>query len=133
MPIQSNNVDILMLHCFCTLTFMYRAITLNPTNAVYYCNRAAAYSRLEKHDEAIMDCKEAIRLDPTYGKAYGRLGIAYSNLNRFGDARIAYSKALELDPSNAMYEANLKLAEEKIYSGIYQHNVSGNILNFFVL
>lgn len=81
---------------------------------MYYCNRAAAYSRLEKHDQAIADCKVAIRLDPTYGKAYGRLGIAYSNLNRFKDARIAYARALELDPANAMYETNLKLAEEKM-------------------
>nr|XP_023017126.1 small glutamine-rich tetratricopeptide repeat-containing protein alpha [Leptinotarsa decemlineata] len=95
-----------------------RAIQLNPTNAVYYCNRAAAYSRLEKHLEAIKDCQIAITLDPNYGKAYGRLGIAYSNLNRFEDARHAYKTALEHDPGNAMYETNMRLAEEKLYSNM---------------
>lgn len=47
-----------------------KAINLNPDNAVYYCNRAAAYSRLEKHLEAINDCKEAIKLDPAYGSLW---------------------------------------------------------------
>lgn len=56
------------------LSIFFRAIELNPKNAVYYCNRAAAYSRLDKHNEVISDCREAIKLDPSYGKAYGRLG-----------------------------------------------------------
>lgn len=86
---------------------------------MYYCNRAAAYSRLERHHEAIVDCKEAIRLDPSYGKAYGRLGIAFSNLNQFQEAKVAYTKALQLDAGNPMYEANLKLAEEKLQTGVY--------------
>ncbi|KAJ8923570.1 hypothetical protein NQ315_010149 [Exocentrus adspersus] len=94
------------------------AIRLNPTNAVYYCNRAAAYSRLERHLEAINDCKEAIRLDPAYGKAYGRLGIAYSNLNRYEEARNAYLTALKYDPGNTMIETNLKLAEERLFANM---------------
>lgn len=51
-----------------------RAIEVNPENAVYYCNRAAAYSRLDRHTDAMVDCRQAIKLDPLYGKAYGRLG-----------------------------------------------------------
>ncbi|CAH1153358.1 unnamed protein product [Phaedon cochleariae] len=95
-----------------------RAIQLNPQNSVYYCNRAAAYSRLERHSDAIEDCLDAINLDPTYGKAYGRLGIAYSNLNKFEEARGAYLNALKHDPGNAMYETNLRLAEEKLFSNM---------------
>lgn len=60
--------DILYLFCFNS------AITLDPTNAVYYCNRAAAHSKLNNHLAAIQDCKNAIKLDPSYSKAYGRLG-----------------------------------------------------------
>lgn len=37
--------------------------------------RAAAYTKLENHNQAISDCKEALRIDPTYGKAYGRMGF----------------------------------------------------------
>ncbi|KAF5274577.1 hypothetical protein FQA39_LY07189 [Lamprigera yunnana] len=91
-----------------------RAIELNPENAVYYCNRAAAYSRLENHESVIEDCECAVRLDPTYGKAYGRLGIAYSNLNMFKKAHEAYFQALKMDPTNSMYQENFKLAEERL-------------------
>lgn len=92
------------------------AIKLNSNNAVYFCNRAAAYSKLDQHSAAIEDCKTAIALDPSYGKAYGRLGIAYSNLNKYEEARAAYENALKYDPGNAMYETNLKLAEERVIS-----------------
>lgn len=87
---------------------------MNPYNAVYFCNRAAAYSRLDKHMLAIQDCKAALKLDPNYSKAYGRLGIAYSSLERFEDARESYRKALELDPSNTSYKANLDRAEKQL-------------------
>ena len=91
-----------------------RAIFINPDNAVYYCNRAAAFSRLELHEYVIEDCECAVKLDPNYGKAYGRLGIAYSNLNMTKKARDAYLKAIQLDPTNVMYQENLKLAEERL-------------------
>jgi hypothetical protein len=41
---------------------------------VFYCNRAAAHSKLNNHFAAVEDCKRAIDMDPTYGKAYGRMG-----------------------------------------------------------
>lgn len=37
-------------------------------------SRAAALSKLGKHEKAVKDCKEALDLDPKYGKAYGRMG-----------------------------------------------------------
>ncbi|KAK0679670.1 SGTB protein, partial [Pygoscelis papua] len=51
-----------------------RAIELDPNNAVYYCNRAAAQSKLNNYSEAIKDCERAIAIDPKYSKAYGRMG-----------------------------------------------------------
>ncbi|XP_022914411.1 small glutamine-rich tetratricopeptide repeat-containing protein alpha-like isoform X2 [Onthophagus taurus] len=92
-----------------------KAINLNPRNPVYYCNRAAAYSRLERHWDAISDCKESIKLSRS-AKAYGRMGVAYSNMHMYKEAKEAYAKAHELDPSNVTYEQNLKLAEELLTS-----------------
>ncbi|RZC39836.1 small glutamine-rich tetratricopeptide repeat-containing protein alpha, partial [Asbolus verrucosus] len=91
-----------------------KAIEANPKNAVYFCNRAAAYSRLENNEEAIKDCKQALILDPHYGKAYGRLGIAYSNLNQWPEAVKAYENSLKYDPQNTSYQANLRLARERL-------------------
>lgn len=39
-----------------------------------FCFRAAAYTKLFQHEQAVEDCKEALHLDPDYGKAYGRMG-----------------------------------------------------------
>lgn len=51
-----------------------RAISIDATNPVFYCNRAAAYSRMADYQKAADDCKMALRYDSNYSKAYGRLG-----------------------------------------------------------
>lgn len=91
-----------------------KAIELSPHNAVYFCNRAAAHSRLEQQDKAIEDCQSALKIDPKYSKAYGRMGIAYSSLGDYSKAAEAYRKALELDPTNENCQQNLALAEERL-------------------
>ncbi|KAK7101229.1 small glutamine-rich tetratricopeptide repeat-containing protein alpha-like [Littorina saxatilis] len=91
-----------------------QAIKLDGKNAVYYCNRAAAYSKLNKHQQAIEDCNRALSIDPSYSKAYGRMGIAFTALNDHESARECYRKALELDPDNQSYQNNLEIAEQKL-------------------
>ncbi|EPT04399.1 hypothetical protein FOMPIDRAFT_1114274 [Fomitopsis schrenkii] len=51
-----------------------KAIAVDPTNPVYYSNRAAAYSSKEEHQEAIFDAEKAIEVDSSFVKAYHRLG-----------------------------------------------------------
>ncbi|KAM4709488.1 small glutamine-rich tetratricopeptide repeat-containing protein alpha [Discoglossus pictus] len=94
--------------------FYTKALDLNPANAVYYCNRAAAYSKLGNYAGAVRDCEEAISIDPNYSKAYGRMGLALSSLNKHAEAVGFYQRALELDPDNETYKANLKIAEQKM-------------------
>ncbi|NXI53422.1 SGTA protein, partial [Chloroceryle aenea] len=80
------------------VTFYGKAIQLNPSNAVYFCNRAAAYSKLGNYAGAVRDCERAIGIDPNYSKAYGRMG----------------GGAVELYPDNDTYKSNLKIAEQKM-------------------
>ncbi|KAM7409411.1 hypothetical protein PAMA_001071 [Pampus argenteus] len=94
--------------------FYSKAIAINPQNAVYYCNRAAAYSKLGNYAGAVQDCEQAISIDPNYSKAYGRMGLALASLNKHTEAATFYKKALELDPDNDTYKSNLKIAEEKM-------------------
>ncbi|XP_075731385.1 small glutamine-rich tetratricopeptide repeat-containing protein beta isoform X2 [Rhipicephalus microplus] len=91
-----------------------KAISLDGRNAVYYCNRAAAHSKLDNHLDAIEDCQRALEIDPKYGKAYGRIGLAYASLNQHQRAKECYQKAVELDPENQSYINNLRVAEEKL-------------------
>ncbi|KAL8138315.1 hypothetical protein V2J09_004316 [Rumex salicifolius] len=91
------------------------AIALCENNAVYYCNRAAAYTQVGKYDDAIRDSLSAINIDPTYSKAYSRLGFAYYLQGNYGDAiNEGYKKALDLDPNNNAVKENLKAAEHKL-------------------
>ncbi|KAM3876449.1 small glutamine-rich tetratricopeptide repeat-containing protein alpha [Diretmus argenteus] len=96
--------------------FYSKAIAINPQNAVYYCNRAAAYSKLGNYAGAVQDCELAISIDPNYSKAYGRMGLALASLNKHTEAVSYYKKALELDPDNDTYKSNLKIAEQKMES-----------------
>ncbi|KAF9229619.1 TPR-like protein [Gyrodon lividus] len=51
-----------------------KAIALDPTNPVYFSNRAAAYSSKGDHASAVLDAEKAIEVDPSFVKAYSRLG-----------------------------------------------------------
>ncbi|XP_056397513.1 small glutamine-rich tetratricopeptide repeat-containing protein beta [Hyla sarda] len=91
-----------------------QAVELDPNNAVYYGNRAAAHSQLGRHSDAITDCEKAISIDAKYSKAYGRMGRALAAMNRYKEAISSYQKALDLDPENESYKSYLKIAEQKV-------------------
>ena len=93
-----------------------QAIKLKGDNAVYYSNRAAAYSYLGKDDLAKVDCLEALNIDATYVKAYTRLGLAETNLGKLEAAVEAYEKALQLDPTNESIQTSLAQVQRKLTS-----------------
>ncbi|XP_043909922.1 small glutamine-rich tetratricopeptide repeat-containing protein alpha isoform X1 [Protopterus annectens] len=107
------------------VSFYTLAIDRNPRNAVYYCNRAAAYSKMGNYEQAVQDCEKAIEIDPNYSKAYGRMGLALASLNRHTDAVLYYKKALGLDPENETYRSNLKIAEQKMKEASSPTNAFG--------
>ncbi|KAJ6920035.1 small glutamine-rich tetratricopeptide repeat-containing protein alpha [Populus alba x Populus x berolinensis] len=86
------------------------AISLCENNAVYYCNRAAAYTQIHKYTEAIRDCLKSAEIDPGYSKAYSRLGLAYYAQGNYRDAiDKGFKKALQLDPSNETVKENIRV------------------------
>ncbi|KAK7275657.1 hypothetical protein RIF29_16777 [Crotalaria pallida] len=96
------------------------AIALYEKSAVYFCNRAAAYTQIKRYMEAIQDCLKSIEIDPNYSKAYSRLGSAYYEQGKYREAiELGYRKALELDPTNESVRENIRLAEQRLME---QHN-----------
>ena len=91
-----------------------RAIALDASNPIYYCNRAAAYSRLGEFQKAVDDCNQALRYDANYGKAYGRLCLAYSKMNRHKEAIDAYKNALRIEPDNQDYKNNMEVTQQRL-------------------
>eukprot|EP01061_Rhynchopus_euleeides_P019297 TRINITY_DN3170_c0_g2_i1.p1 TRINITY_DN3170_c0_g2~~TRINITY_DN3170_c0_g2_i1.p1 ORF type:complete len:389 (+),score=200.41 TRINITY_DN3170_c0_g2_i1:49-1215(+) len=90
-----------------------KAIEMDPSNGVYYCNRAAAYTHLSQYKEAVRDCEKSTQLKPDYSKAHSRLGTAHFYLQNFPAAVEAFQKACELDPANEGYKQDLLSAQEK--------------------
>ncbi|THH29733.1 hypothetical protein EUX98_g4451 [Antrodiella citrinella] len=91
-----------------------KAIELDPTNPVYYSNRAAAHSSTNNHTDAILDAESAIEVEPTFVKAYHRLGHAHYSLSDYSAAAAAFRRGLELDPSNASLKSGLQNAESRV-------------------
>lgn len=50
------------------------ATKLDPSNPVYYSNRAAAHSSKGDHLSAAIDAEKVIEIDPKFTKGYSRLG-----------------------------------------------------------
>lgn len=91
-----------------------KAISQDATNPVFYCNRAAAYSRLGDYQSAADDCRMSLRYDPNYSKAYGRLGLACSKMNKNEQALEAYQNALRIEPDNQDYKNNMSVTQQRL-------------------
>ncbi len=92
------------------ITCYTKAIEQDPTNAVYYCNRAAAYFMQNDYFRVVEDAKKSIELNPAYSKAYHRLGRAHLALGEPEEAVAVFEKALELEPKDAVIRASLEEA-----------------------
>jgi len=77
------------------------AIALNPFDAVFWTNRAAAQANLSNWEQARTDAEQAVKLDANYPKAHYRLGQALLNLNRAEEAVSSFERAIELTAAEA--------------------------------
>ncbi|KAI9209685.1 uncharacterized protein BJ171DRAFT_608953 [Polychytrium aggregatum] len=97
-----------------SISLYTKAIELDSRSAVYYGNRAAAYSQDGQHELAVADAKKAIEIDPNWAKGYSRLGHALFCLEQYEEAVAAYEKGLELDPNNASMQTSLNASKAKV-------------------
>ncbi|KAI8369815.1 hypothetical protein EDC96DRAFT_503481 [Choanephora cucurbitarum] len=72
------------------------AIIKDSTIGVYYTNRALCYSKLEKYDQVVSDCRKAIEIDPSLVKAYYLIGQALTEKKQHGEALNKLKKGYEL-------------------------------------
>ncbi|KAJ8752436.1 hypothetical protein K2173_004072 [Erythroxylum novogranatense] len=76
-----------------------RSIALTPT-ALAYANRAMAYLKIRRFQEAEDDCTEALNFDDHYIKAYSRRATARKELGKFKESVEDSEFALRLEPNN---------------------------------
>ncbi|KAL0580420.1 hypothetical protein V5O48_001573 [Marasmius crinis-equi] len=88
------------------------AISIDDSNAAYYCNRSACRIKLKQYIDAATDAEIAIHLNPNYTKAYGRLASARYAMNQSLLSKLAWQKALDCLPKTNLTESELKLQKE---------------------
>ncbi|XP_010267984.1 PREDICTED: RNA polymerase II-associated protein 3 isoform X2 [Nelumbo nucifera] len=108
-----------------------RSIALMPT-AVAYANRAMAYLKIKRFEEAEDDCTEALNLDDRYIKAYSRRATARKELGKLKAAIEDAEFALRLEPNNQelkkQYAESKALYDKEILkkaSGIARNAIQG--------
>lgn len=90
------------------------ALSLDPTSAVLFSNRAAAHLKLENYGSALADAGRAIDLDPKYVKAYYRRADAAAGLGRVRDALRDFRTAAKVAPRDPDLKVKLKQAEKEV-------------------
>ncbi|KAK3984738.1 small glutamine-rich tetratricopeptide repeat-containing protein 2 [Cladorrhinum sp. PSN332] len=79
------------------IDYYTQALALNPGNAIFLSNRAAAYSAARDHESAKADAEAAVAIEPTYTKAWSRLGLAKFALGDAKGSMEAYQKGIEYE------------------------------------
>lgn len=77
-----------------------RVIALSPSSATGFMQRAAALSKLDRHEEALVDAAWAISIAPDDSEVWRWQAYVLRQLNRYPDAQQALDHALALDPRN---------------------------------
>ncbi|KAK2465761.1 hypothetical protein APHAL10511_002305 [Amanita phalloides] len=90
------------------------AILADRSDPTLPLNRAAAYLKLGKNEDADRDCTTVLKLSPSNVKALFRRGQARLALGTLLDAQQDLNNALKLEPNNTSVQDVLKTTEQAI-------------------
>lgn len=91
-----------------------QAIQRDPTDAVAYNNRGAAYGQMGNHKQQIEDCDKALQLNPKDAVAYNNRGVAYGELGYYEQEIEDCTKAIALNPTLAVAYYHRGIAYQKL-------------------
>jgi len=103
------------------ITEYNEAVKRDPTNASFYSNRAACFTKLMDWQRGLDDCEMALKLDPKFVKVYIRKGKIHHFLKQYHKALDCYNQGLELDKTNS----ELLECKQQTLGMIREQNASG--------
>ncbi|XP_050587304.1 E3 ubiquitin-protein ligase CHIP [Bombus affinis] len=77
-------------HCYT------KAIIKNPTQALYFTNRALCNLKLKRWESSCLDCRRALDIDPCLVKGHFFLGLALLQMELFDEAVKHLQRAVDL-------------------------------------
>lgn len=92
------------------------AVKRDPSNHIYYSNRAACYTKLGEFPLGLKDCEKSIELCPTFMKAYSRKAAIHAFMKEYHKALKCYEDALKLEPENQEMKDGFARIRAEIYS-----------------
>ncbi|KAH9980926.1 hypothetical protein BGW80DRAFT_1247768 [Lactifluus volemus] len=96
----------------------YTAAALaDPSDPTFFLNRAAAYLKLLKNEDAERDCTTVLSLSNKNVKAFFRRAQARAALNKLGEAHNDLQRALRIEPNNEAVKAELARVDGLIVEG----------------
>lgn len=93
------------------------AIMADPSDATFPLNRAAAYLKLAKYQDAERDCTRVLSRDPKNLKALFRRGEARAGQENFAAAKADLEQVLSLTPNDPAAKAELAKVQTQIENG----------------
>lgn len=80
-----------------------KAAVKEPGESKYLCNRALCHIRLQRWQEAVLDCRRALELNASYVKAHFFLGEALVGLEQYDDGIAEMVRAQQLACEQSLY------------------------------
>lgn len=111
-----------------------RAIELDPTNHIFYSNRAQLNIKLENYGLSIQDCTKSIELDPGYLKLYYRRAqsnaLILQNKKLLKDLKIILARQPNDKLSLKLYDDVSKLLKrERFELAILSNDLDESVIN----
>jgi len=91
------------------------AISHDATDHVFFSNRSACYSSLEKYEKALEDGTKCVTLKPDWPKGYTRKGLAEFFLRKYDESAETYKAGLKLAPEDPAMKEGLSKAMDAKY------------------
>jgi tetratricopeptide (TPR) repeat protein len=86
-----------------------KCLDLDDSMTAAHANRAMAYLKVGKAEEALADCNVVLEREPGNVKCWLRKGQACADLQRVDDAIASWEECLRLQPSNAQAAERLQM------------------------
>ncbi|CCF56957.1 hypothetical protein KAFR_0B06610 [Kazachstania africana CBS 2517] len=103
-----------------------KAIETDPTQSIFYSNRALANLKLDNFMNALNDCTNAIELNSSNLKAYHRRGLANIGLLNFKSARNDFNIVLKYKPNDIIAKNGFDTCEKVIREERFKKAIGGS-------
>lgn len=103
-----------------------KAIEVDPSNPIFYSNRAQVHIKLESYGLAIADCDAALAVDPKFAKAYYRKGVSLMALLNYKEAQNSFKIILKTMPNDRLTLENHKQCVNYLKKEAFERAIAGD-------